>query len=111
MQFFKGNGYDEKFTKNMKRVINDMISDPMVEVVSGADVLCECCPNLKDGDCKNCASVGEHDRRVAEICGFSSGDKLLAKDFFAAAQRNIIKAGRMREVCGECSWSQYCEDY
>jgi hypothetical protein len=108
IRFFEGRGYSEEFTENMCRTIEGLKENPTVEIVCGADMLCAKCPNLSGDDCINCEeSVTSLDRKVMELCGFSEGE-ISAKEFFTTAQERIINSGKMKYVCGECTWSEIC---
>jgi hypothetical protein len=109
IQFFRGRGYSEAFTENMRKTVEELKLNPTVKIVCKADVLCAKCPNLSGGDCVNSdESVARLDAKVSELCGFSVGEEISAKDFFTAAREKIIAPGKMKSVCGECSWSDIC---
>jgi hypothetical protein len=112
IQFFIGNGYSKEFTENMYKTIELLKSNPVIQIVCQADNLCVKCPNLAGNDCINSnEGVAEIDKKVMEICGFSDKDKISAKEFFTRSKENIINAGRMKEVCGGCLWSDICLKY
>jgi hypothetical protein len=109
IQFFVGNGYSAAFTKNMYETIAGLKTNPTLQVVSKADMLCAKCPNLQGEDCIHCDdSVAALDKAVMELCGFSDGDCLSAKEFFTTAREAIIDVGKMKDVCGNCSWRGIC---
>ena len=49
---FEGKGYSEDFTKNMYSVIEKLNNDPVIKIVFGYDDLCNECPDLFSGSCK-----------------------------------------------------------
>ena len=107
--FFEGKGYSEEFVRNMTDV-TAALSAPSARVrtVSGTDLLCAACPHNKNGICDSSVKVECFDRKVTEICGLHIGEELKADDFFELVKENIIRAGRLREVCGNCEWN--CAD-
>lgn len=108
IQFFEGKGYSDQFTANMISIINLLKENPAVEIVYGADSLCEKCPNLTGNGCQYAMKVNAYDRMVAELCGFQSGDIMTASEFFCKAKKIIIESGKMKAICGDCSWSGIC---
>lgn len=109
IQFFCGHGYNEEFTLNMKRTINEMGDGTIIEITCGEDILCSHCPNLKNGKCISEGKVSEYDKCVAEICGFYNGLKITAHKFFKTAKEKIILSGKLNTVCKGCQWLNLCK--
>ncbi len=110
IQFFKGKGYDLNFAENMQHVIKLLETNPEIEIVSGADMLCSCCPNLKGNNCTSCETVNAYDNAVCNACGFSYGDILTANNFFNKALEKIIIPDKRSGICGDCQWSELCSN-
>ncbi len=109
LQFFSGHGYSNEFNDNIVSILSALKENPQIEIVSSADDLCKCCPNLIGNDCKDCEDVREKDRRVCIECRFSPGDITTAENFFRTAYNRIIADGKLGEVCGICQWSDICK--
>lgn len=106
ISFFVGKGYSSEFTENMSRVKAWLEKeDPTVEITMGADMICEHCPHNVNGECETLEKVERYDSTVCRICGFSEGETLHWKEISEAAQNKIIKANRLKEVCGDCQWA------
>lgn len=111
LSFFVGKGYSSEFTENMSRVKEWLEKEaPTVEITMGADMICEHCPHKIKGECEASEKVERYDSTVCRICGFSDGEALPWKEISEAAQNKIIKAGRLREVCGDCQWIEICRE-
>lgn len=108
IQFFCGNGYSKEFTENMKCIINSIDANTKVKVTFGKDMLCEKCPNLKNGKCISDKKVSEYDNRVIELCNFKYGDVVTADTFFSQAKMNIIESNKLTKVCKDCQWINIC---
>lgn len=106
--FFEGKGYSEGFTENTYRVIDRLKSNPHIEITFGCDVLCEKCSNLVEEKCSCHEKTDRYDSKTAQLCGFENGLTLTADEFFSTAMERIIASGRLRDVCGDCSWREIC---
>ena len=49
ISFFRGEGYSSEFTSHMAKIVSELSADPLVEVISVTDKLCEKCPNNMGG--------------------------------------------------------------
>jgi len=56
LSLFEGKGYNEEFTANIRKILDNFQN---LEIVSCADDVCVCCPNNIHGEC----SLGEDDVR------------------------------------------------
>lgn len=109
LSFFKGEGYSNGFTDNMRNVLNLMSDNPELRIISEKDVICSECPNLTAGKCKTFDLVKSYDSKVLSLCGINESDELCWKDFSALVYEKIIAAGKREEVCGDCEWSDICK--
>ncbi|MFQ9514758.1 MAG: DUF1284 domain-containing protein [Eubacterium sp.] len=111
LQFFEGKGYSDEFVENMMRVKQKLEQEnPTVEIIEKPDDICESCPNNAGGKCKNEDSVKLHDQRVYEQVNRQIGNRADWKDITDAVRTNIIDAGKVKQVCLECKWSEICFD-
>ena len=109
LQFFEGKGYSDEFVDNMMCVRQRLEQEnPTVNIVEETDDICSDCPNCIGGKCKDEESVKGHDARVYEQVIHEVGKCASWKDITDAIQKNIIKAGKVREVCVQCQWSDIC---
>lgn len=107
---FKGLGYSESFVDNMAELVAQLRDnqDPAIEIVEGPDDICLASPHRVGDECghKGPGSeerVKEHDRRVLDWLGVSSG---------AAVRWSYVKErirGRMHpqdlaNTCPTCPW-------
>ncbi|MCM1506806.1 MAG: DUF1284 domain-containing protein [Ruminococcus flavefaciens] len=101
--FFEGKGYSREFTENMTEIIELLNGEnPETEITTDSDIICRCCP------CTDCHEKAlSYDMKVIEICGLS--DKIKWEDLRHRVQKNIIKSGRLKEICGDCQWFYICE--
>ena len=109
LQFFEGKGYSDGFVDNMMKVKNLLEKEnPMVDLVNGADMICEKCPHRCGTVCKNEDSVCEHDKRVYDQIIEEVGQRAHWSEITKIIYDNIINAGTMKETCGACQWSDIC---
>lgn len=107
--FFVGKGYSPDFTENMTAVIKHLESEnPMITLVTGADMICRSCPNCRIGVCISDKKILEYDKAVLAFCGLNSADILRWKDFRDLVHDKIIHAGFRRTICGNCQWDSLC---
>ena len=108
LAFFEGKGYSSGFTANMEKIKNSLRENTPVELSIEKDVICSACPNLENGICATADKVEKYDGMVLEACGFSEGTQISWKEFSQAVEKNIIRAGRREQICGDCSWTEIC---
>ena len=105
IQFFGGKGYDAAFTENMEHIVSMLEKDsPDIVLTAGGDIICAACPNMDSAKCASQEKVMRYDRKVLEICTLKEGQVISAKKFLASVRSEIIEAGRINEVCGDCEW-------
>ena len=105
--FFQGKGYSKEFVENMDKLLSR--NEAQITVTFGADFLCNSCPNLENGACKTYEKVKAYDEKTAELCGFSKGETMSLDEFKNCALEKIVKKGLLKNVCGDCSWSDICK--
>lgn len=108
LAFFEGKGYSRGFTAHMQTVLEQMQDNPLVELVTHADIVCGECPNLQNGLCSTPELVLEYDRQVLGRCGLAEHQVLPWSDFAALVSRHILAAGCRQEICGTCEWTAIC---
>jgi hypothetical protein len=111
ISFFEGKGYSDKFTESMTGIIRMLDNEnPFINPVSETDIICENCPNNNMGICITSEKVYDYDKRVLKLCEISENTKIKWKDFHDTAVKNIIKTGKISEVCSDCSWRYICNE-
>lgn len=109
LQFFEGKGYSKEFVENMIKIHGKLKEEnPQIEIVAGADCICENCPNRCGDVCENEESVLKHDKRVYEKVRDIIGTETDWDTITKAIKKNIIEPGLIKEVCAECIWSDIC---
>lgn len=106
--FFEGKGYSNEFTKHMARIIHKLKENAIVCISDETDIICEKCPNNKEGICETADKVAEYDKQVLLRCGLKVDDVISFSDFQAKVYENIIYSEKREEICGNCQWSSIC---
>lgn len=111
IQNFIGRGYDEKFTENMKAVINNLESDQdtIIRLISDSDVLCKYCPH-NNGQCDSIEKVRRMDELCLKICGLSSGSYVRWSEYKYMVKKHILTTDEFDNVCGKCEWLDLCKE-
>lgn len=109
LNFFEGKGYSEGFTEHMQSIHNAMEGNPRLRVVVKEDVICQKCPNLKEGICETQELVQEYDRKVLLNCGLAENSEISWDEFSNLIKENIIISGKRKSICGNCQWTEICE--
>ena len=109
-RFYEGKGYSAAFTDHMGRVIRALSERPEtpVRLTLSADVVCEHCPNNRDGVCGSADKVMRYDAAVLDACNLKDGDELPYADFAARVRERILDAGLRRVICDDCEWDAIC---
>ncbi len=108
LAFFEGKGYSTGFVKHMTQVQQALETNPLVCVVCETDVICEACPNNKDGVCTDAQKVTSYDLGVLNACGLASGEIMPYHTFQALVYDNILTPGKRERICGDCQWNSLC---
>lgn len=112
LQFFEGRGYNDEFAENMMKIKNRLENEnPIVNIVSGTDMLCEKCPHRRGKVCINEELVQEYDKSVYNYVATDVGDVVSWSEITEAVNNNIINADIMCSICSECRWAYICLKY
>lgn len=110
IQFFQGKGYSQEFVENMQEIVSTLQKNPTIQLVSGADSVCRCCPNrVGVSDCNSQEKVTAYDNAVLHFCRLNVGDFLLWEDFRDKVIENILAKNLRKDVCGGCQWTELCQ--
>lgn len=108
LAFFVGYGYSEAFNRRMRETLEQMQENPLVQLTAQEDEICAACPNAQQGRCSDGERVRGYDRAVLGACGLEEGVELPFLDFADIVQRQVLDAGRRKEICPDCQWSPLC---
>lgn len=108
LAFFEGKGYSQGFTCHMQQVLDSMADNPMLELVTGQDIVCSACPNLQDGLCNTPELVLAYDQAVLSRCGLEPHILLPWVKFSRLVKDRILIPGKREEICGSCPWTELC---
>ncbi|MDD2979618.1 MAG: DUF1284 domain-containing protein [Hespellia sp.] len=105
---FVGEGYSDRFSGNMSRVIRTMKEEnPVVELVSSPDHICRACPKLEaqQEEGKSCKldEVAKKDEYLLHLLAFRPGYKDTYRNIIGAVKDRITEEIFL-ECCGKCSW-------
>lgn len=109
IRFFEGKGYSSDFTKHMAETI-ERLAEPgrQVRLVDGEDEICRKCPNFGKDGCDQKEKVEGYDRRVIHMTNVSYGENMAFLRLQRLAEREIVEAGRLSEICRDCQWAAIC---
>ena len=105
---FQGKGYSGEFIDNMWKMKEKLDKNPEVILLRETDDVCAHCPNNRMGKCVSLEQVADYDGQVLALCGLSVGVRIRWKEFESLVWKNILDAGRRKEICGECEWNELC---
>ena len=108
MAYFVGRGYSDGFSRNMARLLAELLPESSIQLTVGTDAVCGPCPNNTDGLCDKPELVAAYDQAVLEYCGLTDGEILGFGWFTALVQENILDPGRRADICGNCQWNEIC---
>ena len=111
LHFFKGEGYNPEFVKNLREILKRVEAGEELEVCSGADDVCKTCPYLKgklclyDKDAE--AEIRAMDKRAMGLLRLKIMDRVNWQEI----RERIPEAFHVwsEEYCKECEWRRVCE--
>ena len=109
LAFFEGKGYSKEFTQHMQIISDAVKNDPMLHVIIKEYVICQQCPNLKNGVCETRELVREYDRKVLDLCGIKENTEISWQGFSNLVREKVIAAGKRESICGNCQWTDICK--
>ena len=112
-RFYHG-GYNEKFAKNMKKIVQGIRKNPNQKVkviVSKNDDLCDSCPYWYKNRCVQNKKIGKwvvsQDKKVAEYLNLKSNSIHKAKDVFNLSMDKVNNK-IVKSVCKGCIFLKNC---
>jgi len=115
---FRGLGYDQRFVKNMGRVVTILKERPDGELTltDRCDDICSACPHDTDGRCgkrPGCeAVVQKADRAVLTRLGLRAGDRRTARQLYERVAAYVSLMDMERQLCLDCEWRElgFCKE-
>lgn len=112
-RFYHG-GYDEKFTKNMKNVVQSIRKNPnqKIKIITGKnDNLCDSCPYWYENRCVQSKKIGKwvvsQDKKVAKYLNLKPNSIHKAKDVFNLSM-NKVNNKTIKSICKSCIFLENC---
>lgn len=102
---FKGEGYDNRFIKNMYSIIYDLKSkdNEKIKIVFGKDSICEKCPNKTISNlCLTQEKVQDIDNKMIKI--FNLKQKVYKYNELLCYIKNNMTLEKFNYICNECEW-------
>lgn len=110
IQGFQGYGYSRDFERNMERIVNFLTSNPNspLELMVGADIICQKCPHLENGHCNRSSSstIRDMDLKVLKKLGLKEGAREPAQKLLGEVK--AWDRHDLQGICWECSWKDKC---
>jgi hypothetical protein len=104
LHFFRGEGYTQAYVENLRGILSRAESEE-IEVVMGADEVCQPCPHLREGICtKGEEQITELDLIAMNLLGVKPGDKVLWKDI----ELSGIMERWKKYACFDCEYKEIC---
>jgi len=112
-RFYHG-GYDEEFTKNMKKICQRIRKNPDIKikvVIGKLDDLCSKCPHKHGKGCIQSKGVGKwviiQDKRAAKYLNLKPNSVHVAKDIFNLSMEKV-NPQTISKVCEDCINLENC---
>ncbi len=110
LHFFNGEGYDEAFIKNLKKILH-RTEEEETTISFGADDVCTSCPYLKESRCLYADDSDEDilrmDTKALALLSLSNGDKVKWGELKDSAYKIFPEWFSL--YCKECDWQNACE--
>lgn len=106
---FRGLGYSDEFVENMARVHARVFSDKaLVEIVAGADSICDACPRLANG---KCGKARHKDATILSLLSLQPEDRLEPDEIYLRVAEAITPEN-LSNICARCRWLSlgYCAE-
>ncbi|MEW6418204.1 MAG: DUF1284 domain-containing protein [Nitrospirota bacterium] len=111
LHFFKGEGYNPEFVKNLREILKRVEAGEELEVCPGADDVCKTCPYLKGMKCfydKDAeAEIRAMDKRAKGLLRLKIRDRVKWQEIRERIPE--IFHAWSEEYCKECDWRKVCE--
>lgn len=115
IQGFQNLGYSPEFVKNMKSIVDEILSHPekvMLKLSAGLDDICAACPHRgketcdKDGEA-NARMVGSDEMTLKKL-NLKNPTQKRADDLIALANNKLKSRHDAIGICNTCPWREKC---
>jgi hypothetical protein len=111
LHFFKGEGYNPEFIKNLRKIIKRAEDGEDIEVYPGPDDVCTMCPYLKGIICfynnEAESEIKEMDRKALQLLGVKHLDKVVWLNIKIKIPEVFSQWSKI--YCRACDWRKVCE--
>lgn len=110
LHFYRGEGYSPDYVEHLNKIVRRAQGGEEIEVVSGADDVCQACPYLKDSRCCHKEGADEEvhalDRAALDFHQITPGDRVLWPDL----SEKVMKTSKewFDSFCSGCDWFDLC---
>ena len=115
IQGFQGYGYNEKFTVNLKKIVDEIFQSPSetnITLIEELDDACEACPHKGvltcDRDSHSDQIVKSMDKNVLEKLELENTFSDPAESLLRLSQEKLQTVGDVIGVCDQCTWQPEC---
>ncbi len=110
IQNYVGNGYSDGFNVAMRGLIDNIRSGEVSDLILSceADILCESCPNCRQGVCISQEKVAKIDKGYLNATGCAEGGTIACGEYFARVRKLLNNTEAFQSICGECEWFSLC---
>ena len=97
-------GYDEKFTQNMKNIIEKLLKNKLsIKFVKNCDCLCKYCPNKIDNSCKTEEHIKQLDELTITNYNLDLNKIYSFQEIYDNYYKNFDKM-KFLNICQSCEW-------
>ncbi len=107
LHFFQGQGYDERFSRNLHEVLTSVKNEGTL-FVPGADDVCRACPHLLFAVCRDEEEIGEMDEEAVRFLNLEEGERY-DWEHLEERVRSIFPVW-YKNYCINCGWIDACEN-
>lgn len=110
LHFFEGEGYNQEFVNNLKRILKRAGSEK-IRISAGVDDICCCCPHMKENSCRynehSDSEIGEMDNRALDLLRIPRDSEIGWGEVMERVPR--IFSSWYELYCTTCGWKWACE--
>ncbi|MGB4505375.1 MAG: DUF1284 domain-containing protein [Syntrophaceticus sp.] len=110
LHYYRGEGYSPDYVEHLWKVVKRAKDGEVIEIVSGADDVCQACPYLKGEHCEHKEGADEEIRKLDQAAlnflEVTYGDQVLWQDL----QAKVMAAPKswFDSFCAGCDWFELC---
>lgn len=110
LHFYRGEGYSPDYVEHLWKVVKRAEDGEKVEIISGADDICQACPYLKEERCGHKEEADEEirelDQTALDFLAVNPGDQVS----WQYLQEKVMAAPKswLDSFCAGCDWFDLC---